>query len=304
MTVPMDRMGAVEAAKISSVVFVVMYSTLYMTKTYTQLNTAEQIAVGGISELIKAVTCFIFLYFTEEYRSTEYLPGYLVSGILSSLQSVTWMQVSQAFPNLIVLISSQSKIFFVFLMAIVFMRRKYVLLQYFAQLTLLLGIFMPVILKGTSSLNNTIFEYVMLVSLPILSAYTGVVFEMWIAPRLKSKWKSAVNHAATSAFFSFLISAVLFANGHAIRLENVQSIATLSLVKSVDSIVFGYFIIYYTTLVRMLIILAISPVLSILISYQFEEAITADRIIGVAITFASILLFHLPYYLNRQVINK
>ncbi|EHY66001.1 hypothetical protein NERG_00697 [Nematocida ausubeli] len=304
MAVPMDRMGAVEAAKISSVVFVVMYSTLYMTKTYTQLNTAEQIAVGGISELIKAVTCFIFLYFTEEYESTEYLPGYLVSGILSSLQSVTWMQVSQAFPNLIVLISSQSKIFFVFLMAIVFMRRRYVLLQYFAQLTLLLGIFMPVILKGTSSLNNTIFEYVMLVGLPILSAYTGVVFEMWIAPRLKSKWKSAVNHAATSAFFSFLISAVLFANGHSIRLENVQSVATLSLVKSVDSIVFGYFIIYYTTLVRMLIILAISPVLSILISYQFEEAITPDRIIGVAITFASILLFHLPYYLNRQVSNK
>ncbi|KAI5132616.1 hypothetical protein NEAUS04_0613 [Nematocida ausubeli] len=304
MAVPMDRMGAVEAAKISSVVFVVMYSTLYMTKTYTQLNTAEQIAVGGISELIKAVTCFIFLYFTEEYESTEYLPGYLVSGILSSLQSVTWMQVSQAFPNLIVLISSQSKIFFVFLMAIVFMRRRYVLLQYFAQLTLLLGIFMPVILKGTSSLNNTIFEYVMLVGLPILSAYTGVVFEMWIAPRLKSRWKSAVNHAATSAFFSFLISAVLFANGHAIRYENVQSVATLSLVKSVDSIVFGYFIIYYTTLVRMLIILAISPVLSILISYQFEEAITPDRIIGVAITFASILLFHLPYYLNRQVSNK
>ncbi|OAG29165.1 hypothetical protein NEIG_01450 [Nematocida sp. ERTm5] len=308
MNVPKEKLGVLETLKVSSLAFSVIYCTIYVTKTNKHLSAHENILIGGISELIKALVCFTCSFYREGYESAEYLKGYMISGILSSLQSLTWMQVSQIFPNLIVLISAQTRIFFVFLMAIVFLNRRYTKIQYSSQGLLLLGVFTPLIFGESESFkseSSSFIDYLMLVSLPILSACTGIVFEVFVAPKMKSKWKSAVNHSGTSAAISFLIIFCIFCAGKLnISYDHIKEIMFVSLVKSGDSLVFGYFVIKYTTLIRILITLAISPLSSFIISYQFSEDITGVKIASVAVILLSILMFHIPYYRNRQITNK
>ncbi|KAH9385686.1 uncharacterized protein NEMAJ01_0582 [Nematocida major] len=305
---PKEAIGKWEAMKLSFFVFSILYVGLYTSKTTRTLGSAEQVLVGGISELAKAVICFACSYWREGYESTEYFKEYLVSGVLSSFQSFSWIVVGNTFTSVILQISSQSKAFFTFIMAVVFLKRKYVPLQYFSQVFFVMGIFVPLLIDrytatepASTTKSNTLFEYLMLVSLPVLSACSGIFFESCICRKIRSKWKNAVNYSITSTAVSFLACAIMCAGfGFSVKPENLKKILALSSVKTLDSLLFGYIIIYYATLPRVFITLTVSSMISLLMSLQFSEPLTAVKLTSVGVTFASIALFYVPYYTQSR----
>ncbi|KAI5189918.1 solute carrier family 35 (UDP-sugar transporter), member A1/2/3 [Nematocida minor] len=303
----MQKRSLWEISKLSTAVFTVMYLTLYFTKKNGDLNSTERIFVGGLTEFIKAVVCFLLGYWFEGYKTTEYMPEYIISGILSSFQSFSWIYSGQKFTSIILQILSQSKIFFVYIMATAFLKKKYTKLQSFSQCTLLLGIFVPfianMIYKGDKLTLDVIsyFDYAVAASLPFVSACSGIYFEKYVMHKVGSKWKNAVNYSITSAAVSFLGCVIAFMiTNETVRFSHMNSILFISFIKSLDSLLFGYIILHYTTLMRVFITLAMGTLISIVSTIQFNEEMSISKLVSITVTVSSIALFHLPYYLQRQ----
>lgn len=307
----MKQLSTWDAIKLFLLVFSVMYPTLYFTKDRKGFNTPERIFVGGVSELIKTVVCFSVAYYKEKgYRKTEYFPEYVICGILSSFQSFSWIHSGQKFPSSMVQIFSYGKVFFVYVMAMLLLKRKYTLLQSAAQVLLVLGMAIPLLTelalsKTTVLREQSLVDYSVLLSLPVSSAFSGIFFEKSISKKIGSRWKNAVNYSGTSSFLSFMAcAAICIVSEERVRYEKMRDILFVGVVKSFDSLLFGYIIIYYTTLMRVFATTVVSILITLLTSYQFKEEITVGKGIAMGITTFSIALFHLPYYLNPKPQKK
>lgn len=309
----MKQLAPWEAVKLFCFVFAVMYSTLYFTKEKKDINSAERIFVGGVTEIIKAAVCCFGAYWKENgngYGKSEYMPEYVVCGILSSFQSFSWIHAGQKFPTFILQIFGHGKIFFVYILARIVLKRRYTVLQSISQVILILGISIPllsevVFLKRTTLLDQSVIDYFLLMCLPVSSAFSGIYFEKSIVKKIGSKWKNAVNYSVTSSFVSFMVCGmVCMCTSDRVRYDKMGDLLFVSFIKSFDSLLFGYIVIYYSTLIRVFVTIIASTVISIIMSYQFKEEITPAKGLSMTVTILSIILFHVPYYFRRPSLPR
>ncbi|KAI5172357.1 solute carrier family 35 (UDP-sugar transporter), member A1/2/3 [Nematocida sp. LUAm3] len=291
---------AAEVVLVFSIVGGVSYAIGYMAKRGEKLNTTENAFSILISDLLRALFSYLFMCIYEKQYKIVYVKEYLVCGFLSFFQSLAWLFSYQYIFAIISQILTSSRSLFVFLLSSVVFRKRYTKTQWFSQMILLFGLFLPFLydsyIKPAGSFEaqakgNYNLLYIALVVLACLSsAFNGVYFEKTIKKKKISLWSNGFNYSISTIGFSFLflIFHFSFFSG---SINEFGKIFKMSILRTIEGLVYSYVIVYYGALLKSFLQIVLHAFISIILAFHMEEKISFIQILSLGITMGAIAIF-------------
>lgn len=287
---------------LSGVALFATYATLYETKSGPRLSSADQLFVSTLAELLKCFLCFCGAKLLARQKSLGYSREYVLFGMLSSYQSFVWLFVAQRLSGVVLQILGHSKTFFVFVLSMLLLRRKYSRAKMVSQLLLFFGLILPCLVMvaqmnpsqvaGSMTTDNFLCSLFTL-SACLSGAFSGVLFEKTVKQKVTSKWAGSFNYSVSS----FLVSLVSLLAVLAVTSERVafswRPLGSLIFFKMVESLICGYVVMRYSSVMKALMVMFSTCVLSIPVSWQFNEAIEPTSVISLAVIVCALVLFNL-----------
>lgn len=267
------------------------------------LSLADRMFIAGTAELLRAAFCMAWIVLFEKDKRVEYRREYLLLGGLSSYHSFAWLFGSQEVSAVMLQILGQSKTFFVFVLSVAALGRRYTRTQWVSQAVLLGGLVFPVLVesyhkgkfaKEEGGGGEQMMYSVLVVSGCLAGAFSGVYFEKTVKRKVKSPWKNALNYSISSAGASYAVMLYSMGVDGKAPAMSLRPVGSLVLLKTTEGLLSAYIVIRYSTLAKALIVVFSTCVLSIPLSLYFGEKVSADKWISLAVVITALGMFNYP----------
>lgn len=293
-----------EISTVSVLAVAMTYGMGYFSKTGRRMSGTESAVVVLLADVIRAFLCFLLRSLYERENKIVYHKEYLLCGLLSFFQSVTWLFSIQSVYVFALQIISNTRIVFVFLLSVAFLNRKYSWWQWMAQIGIVIGIVCPHAWEryissaqkedSKSEAFHTIL-YLGFVTLSCLSsAFSGVYFEMTIKKRKIPFWSNSMYYSISGVIISFMYLASATAFKRDIKTISITGkMSLIILFKVLEGFVYSYVILNYAAIVKAFIQLVLNCFISIVMSLHLGEPIRWPSLVSLAIIVLSVIVFNL-----------
>ncbi|KAI5189957.1 hypothetical protein NECID01_0752 [Nematocida sp. AWRm77] len=300
----MHRAELAKVGVLSSVSLVVMYSIMYETKRSGHMQSVDRLFIGAMSELLKCGVSLGCLWAEQrgKKKALGYTKEYCLFGVFSSYQCFVWLFVAQQLPSMVLQIVGHSKTFFVFLLSMAILRRKYSQIKMVSQAGLFAGLVLPALVavsqmdgkdmvKGFTATNCVCSLFAL--SACFSGALSGVLFEKTVKKSITCIWAGFFNYSISSFFVSLaslVVASVLTKESLCYTWRPMLSLIVL---RMVESLLCGYIVIKYSLVTKVLMTVFSTCALSIPLAWQFSEPIDFSSVVSLVIIVCSLVLFNL-----------